>query len=278
MNKDAFITTDKNVGEHLMSNNEFNNKIYATALKTKRILDIHGNIPKTAMGVCSIDDLTVDGISCADELVKSVLCDAQQVGCNIDADYCKNHVKMMRAMYLLTGLCYISVEKKDRSGKITFSGTKNDVVLNHMIPHCNLLGINEQKLKKYADRRIITDDELECGYFNIIKFSKVSTPTQLKPGLIRVFPGSKKTLIIPYIFMRIRSDFFLNVLKNNRCCITYKDVTGTHDVYTSLSDKDLFNRASKLAAYDPGELLVPDIKAKTLYTINTLDITAIKKL
>ena len=286
---DYFKTIGSGVSNMYCTNNKFNYDMYSFCAKNFVLLDVVGNLPQGRYRVCHLKNLHVKKdehekndpnsfYNLSEEMSKAVQHELEDTGISLDVNYYKTHSRFLSALFLLTSLCLVVVESKDKTGYSSYLATKNDVVLNRLMHNKAIRPEDMRKdLQKYKDKCSLTADEIDGSKLHVIKLSIQPGSGTLKLGAATIYPNSKKTTVFPFFMARMYVQKLLNVLKTDRFKITYLTGNETKEVYTTLKRKDLYDKAVIETKKDMSKLAVYDFNKAEFISICITDIVSLVK-
>lgn len=261
----------------LMVSNRINSLLSKYQAEKGVFIDVTGNLPK---GLYAVDDI---GAAFEDRNVRKIIAQAVQedineTGGSLASGFYQSNIKLLTSLYLLTGLCYVSVECKDGRGRSSYLCTKNPYCLNYMLRYCNMDKISDKRLDSIESKRLITPKELEGGYFEAIKFEdKNKDGGKFYLTTARLYPNSKKTLILPYTLASKRTDGIMERLKSGVFDISCRIAGDMRVIKGTLKNPEEYKKASDYTLLDACVFPIRNLLSNEVILLNTLDVYTIKE-
>lgn len=261
----------------LMVSNRLNNLLSKYQAEKGVFIDVTGNLPK---GLYAIDDI---GAAFEDRNIRKVIAqavqeDVNETGGSLASGFYQSNIKLLTSLYLLTGLCYVSVECKDGRGRSSYLCTKNPYCLNYMLRYCNVDKISDKRLDSVESKRLITQKELDGAYFEVIKFEdKNKDGGKFYLTTARLYPNSKKTLVLPYTLASKRTDSIMERLKSGVFDISCRIAGDMRVIKGTLKNPEEYKKASDYTILDACVFPIKDLLTNEVVMLNTLDIYTIKE-
>lgn len=262
----------------LVVNNRLNHKLSKVQKEQGVLVDVTGNVSEKVYGVENIGKVFSDR-EARSKIAQAIQADIIETGGSLESSYWKDNIKLLNTLYLLTGLCYVSIESKDGRTKSSYLATKNPFCLDYMLRYCSLTRVSDKRFENIQVKRIITNQELSEGFFNVIKFEdKNKNGGKFHLTTCKLHPNSKKTLVLPYTFACRRTEAILERLKNAVCDIECFIHGEKRVIRTALKTAEAYQKAVEHSRIDACVIPVYDTVQRDTVLLNTLDIISIKEV
>jgi len=261
----------------LMVSNRLNSLLSKYQAEKGVFIDITNNLPKN---LYAVDDI---GAAFEDRNIRKTIAqavqeDVNETGGNLTSGFYQSNIKLLTSLYLLTGLCYVSVESKDGRGRSSYLCTKNPFCLNYMLRYCNLDKVSDKRLDSVESKRLITQKELDGAYFEVIKFEdKNKDGGKFYLTTARLYPNSKKTLILPYTLASKRTDSIIERLKSGIFDISCRIAGDMRTIKGTLRNVEEYKKASDYTILDACVFPIIDLLTNEVVMLNALDIYTLKE-
>lgn len=261
----------------LMVSNRLNGLLSKYQAEKGVFIDITNNLPKN---LYAVDDI---GAAFEDRNLRKIIAqavqeDVNETGGNLASGFYQSNIKLLTSLYLLTGLCYVSVECKDGRGRSSYLCTKNPYCMNYMLRYCNMDKISDKRLDSVESKRLITQKELDGAYFEVIKFEdKNKDGGRFYLTTARLYPNSKKTLVLPYTLTNKRTETIIERLKGGVFDISCRIAGDMRVIKGTLKNAEEYKKASDHTILDACVFPIRDLITNEVILLNTLDVYNIKE-
>lgn len=138
--------------------------------------------------------------------------------------------------------------------------------------------ISDKRLDAVESKRLITPKELEGGYFEVIKFEdRNKDGGKFYLTTARLYPNSKKTLVLPYTLASKRTDAIMERLKSGVFDISCRIAGDMRVIKGTLRNAEDYKKASDHTILDACVFPIRDLLTNEVILLNTLDIYTIKE-
>lgn len=277
------------VGMHkgnLAPNNQFNDYLVKHIMSNTSFVDFIGHLQESTR-CTSLRNLNIaNGKSPRHDLrlARSVNEELQRIHAPISDDFYKTHLDFVIGVYMVVGLAYCSVTKRDKSSASSFLCTKNPDVIELLCNQYNL-DYPYSAVNKYEDRFTMTSDEIEGNYLRCVKLDISKGKLSLKA--VTVYPHSRATVMAPMFAIGFYSDAVHNTLSKGTFEVTFKHKGKSCKIVTSLNEKVLAQRSQMSPQYvigasyvttDIGLIRLLDLNNRRGVIIRLFDIISLHRL
>lgn len=277
------------IGMHrgnIAPNNQFNDYLIKHIMSKTAFVDFIGHLPESTR-CTSLKNLNIaNGKSPRHDLrlARSVNKELQRIFVPVADDFYKTHLDFIMGVYMVVGLAYCSVTKRDKSSAKSFLCTKNPSVIEIVCNQYNL-DYPYSGVDKYEDRFHVTPEEIEGNYLRCVKLEISKGKLNLKA--VTVYPHSKATVMSPMFVIGFYSDAVHNALSKGTFEVTFKHNGATHKIVTSLNENVLAQRSRMDPQYvvgasyvttDIGLIRLLDLNSQRGVIIRLFDIVSLRRL
>lgn len=278
-----------NIGMHrgnIAPKNQFNDYLVKYIMSNTSFVDFIGHLSESTR-CTSLRNLNIaNGKSPRHDLrlARSVNRELQNIHVPVADDFYKTHTDFVIGVYMVVGLAYCSVTKRDKSSAKSFLCTKNPDVIELVCNQYNL-DYPYSAVHKYEDRFTMTSDEIEGNYLRCVKLDISKGKLSLKA--VTVYPHSRATVMAPMFAIGFYSDAVHNALSKGTFEVTFKHKGKSCKIVTSLNEKVLAQRSQMDSQYvigasyvdtDIGLIRLLDLNSQRGAVIRLFDIISLHRL